>query len=648
MTLTVEIRGEPQERIYSGPFFAIRIGTAPGNDIILSDTSAGVQRHHCTIVFSGSTYRLEMPPTHLVFVDGERGECGQQLFRNDLRKCSLSIGGAPAGGRQGARRLAAPPEIVLHRSSAEAEVRPQRRDLRGPRTNFELSVFARVSVRNLVIAVSVLTISGAGFAGYSVWQDRRIEARLADLAKLSAPMPDPSTVNRSLSAVFQIGLAREGRFVPSGTAWAWETPDGEKRLVTNIHVLDSLEACAQATSSEAKEKCAGVDGGCPALRSYQGGSEIITRIALCEPDKPDTRRLNAARHPHHREFELWVQKGGAGADYPNIYDIGVIEWPSGFVFEGEPLRLAGGFEQDEELLAPGTGVAILGFPSEGGGRTDAQAGEALSRFGWVGRVSDPFGLPSSEEDYVVVTGPEVVGGESGSPVINADGEVVAMTFAGFFAARQSDAPLAPRIAYGGRMKALSLRLLPEVAVPGAEPASAGVSEARLRAWTQGLNRMARDYRAVLLEEFRANACQDSGGAGGAAGEERTETLSVRTDREEAFRLGAGQSLSGWAQARDLTVSGGASERVTALILVESASLSPARVLMSFRLGENGARLASQDPSATVASAKVSAAFTEQSPSRRLSYVVFSPGETGRNAEFTVNIHTISCRPGSGA
>ena len=115
----VELPNDRTER-----FFAIRIGTGPANDIVVSENTPGVQEHHCTIVHTGSTYRLEMLPTHLVFVDGERGECGQQLFLHNTSSCTSFRAAATRQARlaplRRPRRLVpcAPPRLVTRSIAA--------------------------------------------------------------------------------------------------------------------------------------------------------------------------------------------------------------------------------------------------------------------------------------------------------------------------------------------------------------------------------------------------------------------------------------------------------------------------------------------------------------------------------------------------
>src|SRR5689334_2608791 len=140
MGLKLSVNGVPFERDWSGRFYGIRIGTGGSNDIVVAENTPGVQEHHCTLVHTGSTYRLEMLPTHLVFVDGERGECGQQLFLRNTKSCVLSIGGAPPSSRSGseAKFLAPPPQIKLERIDESTEAVPVRPDHRGPKTNFDL------------------------------------------------------------------------------------------------------------------------------------------------------------------------------------------------------------------------------------------------------------------------------------------------------------------------------------------------------------------------------------------------------------------------------------------------------------------------------------------------------------------------------
>src|SRR6185503_10453971 len=133
-----------------------------------------------------------------------------------------------------------------------------------------------------------------------------------------------------------------------------------------------------------------------------------------------------------------------------------------------------------------------------------------------------------QEDYITVAGPEVLGGESGSPIINREGSVVAMTFAAF---SQAGDPRSGRISYGARMKALSARLLTEQerfrSSDIAEPTR--TSDERLAMWSGGLASMSSDYGAVLREQLASWKCP-----AGTRSEDKTQTAIVQATQPTAF------------------------------------------------------------------------------------------------------------------
>ena len=631
------------ERDWSGRFYGIRIGTGGSNDVVVSENTPGVQEHHCTIVHTGSTYRLEMLPSHLVFVDGERAECGQQLFRSNTQSCVLSIGGAPPS--RSATKFLAPPQIKLVRVGERTEAVPVRPDHRGPKTNFDLSKYVRVSIRNLVLAVTGLAAASVLVWGYFYLQDQQIKNRLDQVAKLTDLPPSSAVAEKGLSAVFQIGVAKGEAFFPSGTAWAWEKSPGDRRLVTNIHVFNAVNNCAQSATEESREKCKGGNSGCPALRYFadEGGKyvEKILPIGMTQQGEPcgkDTiGALKGRIHADYTQFQRWTGHN-ATLTLPNIYDVALVDWPQSMADWQDTLSLEDSFSIDPRGLKPGRGIAIFGYPSEGGRPTDVAAGRAMFRPGWIGRTSDPFGLPSKiEEDFITVSGPEVIGGESGGPIIDRDGKVVAVTFANF----SQDLGTEGRISYGSRMLALSARVLldenrfvtPDEAEKGVPP-----PRQRLEAWSAGLSRMSADRRKVLIGDLQARCA--SGGA--LVGQPSVRKVQASTAYE--FPLGP-EKMRGWAYSTDFELDGAIGSSSSVLVLVRSLDNPPAQVILSSQIGQTSRAAASSDPTSTLASAWMDVTFSEKKPRWKGSYVVFSPDDVGKDARLEVEFYRADCGKG---
>ncbi len=652
MGIQVWIDGVKTDRVFSGPFFAIRIGTGLGNTIIIADKTPGVHTHHCTIVHTGSTYRLEMLPSHLVFVDGERGECGQQLFLHNTRSCTLSIGGAApaARNRPGGKRFAPPPQIRLERVGDDTSTPAPRHDHTGPATNIDIGKFMRVSVRNIVTYGSIAFVLAAVAIGLSAYfsnaADAALAKRLDETAKLTDLPPGAEVAGRARDAVFQVGLVEtcpeaaggdfsSCDFYPAGTAWAWA--DGtQRRLVTNVHVVQSVNNCSLSTSAEARDKCVAPLGSCPAVRYFAGNEDA--RQALVQPIASCTERTGvlARIHADHDAFERWTQRASAGT-LPNVYDIAVIDWPAAVTWKGQGLKLA----TDAGSLEAGRGVGMFGFPSEGGLRTDWSAANALFRPGSIGRTQDPFGLPSAEEYLVTISGPEVIGGESGGPVINAKGDVVAMTFANF--SQPGDAQLG-RITYGARMKALSARLLTENDrfIPINAPASLKTSEERLKLWRLGLAGMSDGRKKTVVAKFRGETCPD----GYVPRERSVLKKTVKASEPTKFRVAAASPtgvIDGWSYSEDLELSGRPS--ATSRIIVMAASIGqPRQVMISYRRGEYS-RHESSDPTLTFASVPDTFQFPPEQMTRKAALMLFTPDDIGKDASFDLEVLQVVCVPG---
>ncbi len=505
MALEVYLDGE-LKLTRGGPFYAIRIGTHPLNDVVIRSDAEGVHEQHCTIVYTGSTYRLEMMPNHVVDIDGRPAEYGQQLFvQHNSSECALSIGGAPQKGQASPYP---PPVIKLKRADENVDAPPSVKYIKRQRKNLTPGWQVRGQLHRF--ALGFLGI--VGLLAASIWlvgdasakRSERIAKRFETLAFSTAPSPEVTT--KAKRSVMQVGLVKDGRFAGFGTAWVWNVPpelqgpqdapglDPGHRLVTNRHVWWAIKECAASPAG-----CQGVAQGCAAVRYVSldaGGIASQARIEKLDPACGESGgELRAKTHPHYSEFDGRFDED-ARPDVPNIYDVAIAGWPQAlqdeFMIPG--FDLAAGAEVGE-------GVGSLGVPVE---NYKNPSPVAQYRVGTIGRMTDPFGLPGDEQDYLLITGGAVEGGDSGGPVINGKGEVVAMQFAGFFVA--GAAVGINRLDYGDKFRALSSRLVAETLTLQDEQKLTAVETKRHHNWEVGLAPMLGDYTQSLMARRAMDSC----------------------------------------------------------------------------------------------------------------------------------------------
>jgi len=236
-----------------------------------------------------------------------------------------------------------------------------------------------------VLLVLLLVMGGAAFGIFRLWQGSRPDSD--ELLKQAAE------TNASAVGVV-MAVTPEGPR-PFATAWAVK----DNIFATNAHVV------------------AGVS------RAVAAGAEIY--ITINRQPQLRFRVIKADVHPRAFSNQLNVQ-GKSPAVPP--WDVGLL------YVEGKApaiMRLAG--PDKLKALGSGTRVAYLGFPMEGmiSGGVNTSEPVANMQSGIVTSVSDFWlGAAAPEQCLLVSHNLGAAGGASGSPVFDADGEVVAVLSAG--------------------------------------------------------------------------------------------------------------------------------------------------------------------------------------------------------------------------
>lgn len=201
------------------------------------------------------------------------------------------------------------------------------------------------------------------------------------------------------------------RIVESGSGTAFSIDEGY--LGTNGHVADRFASLAPGETLIARSNALPpVDlriVGVKMHPGYAGFSDLIARIRPYDKSSSEVLTL------------------------PPAYDVALFEiHPDDIAKQAKPLPLA----SDERVYALRSGqpVAFVGFPAEGliRGGTDLVRPSAKTALGSINRVIDPFfGRPEDASlAHCVEYNIEVVGGASGSPIVNGRGEVVGLINAG--------------------------------------------------------------------------------------------------------------------------------------------------------------------------------------------------------------------------
>ena len=605
-------------RTWAGPFYAIRIGTGANNDIVISGAADGVHEHHCTLVHTGSSYRIEMLPTHLVFIDGELAECGQQLFLKNTRRCVLSIGGAPPV--RGGGEIDPPPQIVCERSGEATD--PAIVTIGGkPQFNRNRLRELRKALTVLAWAVIIGLPTAIGLIAWNGWQDRQDRNLITELKTVADAFPSEADVLAALPSVVQLGLDDgEGSFLPVGTGWIWRSPAG-LRLVTNIHVVSQLNG-----------------PGTPSLRLHTDGQTFVYNL----PEGVESAR----RHPNYSMFNKALARRGRDLGVPNVYDLAVLDLPDmpGVDLQGRGLELA------ETPPRIGQAVMMLGFPLEGDADIAVLSELATLREGRIGRVSDPFGIPApsreidepgtnntlqdGEGEYLIITGATAQGGDSGSPLIDGRGRVVAMTFASFFDLTSTDGRPDGRTQAGTvKLKALNARLLFDIPANGV-----AAGPVRRADWDRGLDYINADSKTSLLAQREQDTCR---------GRPAQRALVHSETGKDVSKAGPVSPVgtSNYARAGDIKLgaSAFAGDAASHFVVVASSTASPKSVVtLKAKHPKTGQFLSSNDLASTFTAVNFSLAPEQGASSQALRYALYAD----QQGPVDIEVYRITCGPES--
>lgn len=259
---------------------------------------------------------------------------------------------------------------------------------------------------------------------------------MAGVQAVTLPQPDWPRVMKSLrERVYLVMTVDPATRSESkrGTAWSLDAAQG--LLATNAHVAELFD-----------EK--------------EPAEILIARSSGSPPVDLQIERVEL--HPGYESFATDFSRlqplsdaGGGFRSLVNPYDVAVMHVRAADVGNQAPaLPLAS--RATLMALQGGEDLAYAGFPLEGqiGGGTDKDRPACNSNRFALSRATDPFfARPERPEEAHVLTYSMIItGGASGSPVVNAAGEVIGLVSAGNFVGRSRGARImGGGICYGPRV-----------------------------------------------------------------------------------------------------------------------------------------------------------------------------------------------------
>ncbi len=349
------------------------------------------------------------------------------------------------------------PKLRIIRTSVADGNMPKTRVLRPQETVVDAVAKARAGQRRsgaLIagVAAAVVAVAAVGYAGWRATTGE-VEATKAGVAQTQTQIAETkAAVAETKSAVAalqqdlpaikeQVGAALRavdfsgviaanklsvwqvtikspnGEVMSTGTAWTVEVPGKGKALATNAHVAEIFD--------ELKE---------------QGGGDTLIAI---QPNPaagfPQVKIESVELHPGYAAFSKVVEEIAAKANagvgrWVNLgagYDAALmfVDRPD---LLGPPMKFAS--QEKLEGLKSGEPVVSIGFPSEQVTGTFDLKPATTDHSGMVTASTTFFLTPSADasENQLIQMSVPVTGGASGSPLFDADGEVVGIVNAANF------------------------------------------------------------------------------------------------------------------------------------------------------------------------------------------------------------------------
>ena len=393
---------------------SIGIGRDPERcQVVIPPDVRTVGREHCTLSRVRGRYYIEMAADKKVTLEGNLMDTVQAIPED----CVIQIG--PDGPKlrvitvrsdemAATMQQGIDPED-LHRRTSGSAAASDIEELRADTQSSGQRAGAAIAIAvGLIVVVGVLFFLFSGevqdLEDNQAINSENVQSLSESVTAMGADLP-LALENASRSTYLVVLRNKDGSEEPFGTAWVF----GSGQLATNAHVAERIDLLE--------------DGQKVMLRSMAGEKEFEAIGSKCHPGYDAFAQLWTDYVPIQinavKESDP-VRSAGIAADVGFIY----VDEDSDL---GEPLRLADGDGHAE--LNAGDPVGYVGYPVENLalGGVNLTRPVPQSQVGRITAITNYFNAPdTSSEGLLIQHSLPATGGASGSPLINADGEVVGL------------------------------------------------------------------------------------------------------------------------------------------------------------------------------------------------------------------------------
>jgi hypothetical protein len=372
----------------------IRIGRDPKSDVLYPPEFTTVGRHHLVLALDSGHYELRVNTKNPVYID-------KQLAGDDVElpdTCVISLG------------VAEGPSFKVER--IQSDELPKTVDY-GQQQEIHHTVSR--SKAWLKAAILLILVFAGGF-GYQAWDTaqsiERINQQAGEVIEDIYKELDQDIgkeINKASESVYLVVIKSETGESPVGTAWVATN----NALATNAHVAEIFDQIGQDSDASFYVRST--------VAPYQ--EHKIERVLL---------------HPGFHAFAKAWQKANpqsldASGKAESVklipgYDVALL-YPDSQAVLQKPLKLAD--ESTLKHLSSGDQVAYAGFPMEGVFKQDFIKPSTTIQVANITSITDFFRSQSAFGDLQLIQHSlPAIGGASGSPIINAKGEVIGLLNAG--------------------------------------------------------------------------------------------------------------------------------------------------------------------------------------------------------------------------